>query len=354
MTRRISVIAMVTIILALCTGTAGAYQLLVKEVTVIDNNVSSVYKTTKLTVEEFLAENEIVVEFVDRIEPVEVLEVTDRMTITIKRAVPVTIVVDGKVREVITCEETVKDLLAEQEISVNEKDLVTIVLQDGVVPQTSVMKKGIKKEALQDQVVPEMKIQIQTYREEIISQEQEVSFETEVIISSELEKGKTNVVSEGTVGTKENTFKVIYIGGKETSRQLIKEEIIKKPVNHIIEEGTARMVMTSRDASHRYTKMITMTATAYTASFKDTGKRPGDRGFGITASGMKARYGVIAVDPKVIPLGTRLYVEGYGLAIAGDTGGAIKGNKIDLYFDTSKEVTAFGRQKRDVYILDER
>ena len=77
-----------------------------------------------------------------------------------------------------------------------------------------------------------------------------------------------------------------------------------------------------------------MKASAYDLSYESCGKNPGDRGYGITASGMQARYGVIAVDPSVIPLGTKLYIECpnggwvYGEAIAGDTGGAIKGNII--------------------------
>ena len=89
-----------------------------------------------------------------------------------------------------------------------------------------------------------------------------------------------------------------------------------------------------------------MTATAYSA-FKKGG------GYGITASGRTAKYGVVAVDPKVIPLGTNLYVEGYGYAIAADTGGAIKGNKIDLCFEKpNSELMAFGRQTVTVYILN--
>ncbi len=100
-----------------------------------------------------------------------------------------------------------------------------------------------------------------------------------------------------------------------------------------------------------------MTATAYDLSFQSTGKRPGDRYYGITASGTKARPGVVAVDPRVIPLGTRLYVQSldgtkdYGFAIAEDKGGAIKGNKIDLFFETANEVRRFGRRKVKVYIL---
>jgi 3D (Asp-Asp-Asp) domain-containing protein len=71
-----------------------------------------------------------------------------------------------------------------------------------------------------------------------------------------------------------------------------------------------------------------------------------------TASGMKAQHGVVAVDPRVIPLGTRLNVEGYGNCIAGDTGSAIKGNRIDLCFDTLAECNAYNTGMVRVEILD--
>ena len=89
---------------------------------------------------------------------------------------------------------------------------------------------------------------------------------------------------------------------------------------------------------------MTMTATAYTEA-----DGPGG---GYTATGMRARHGVIAVDPNVIPLGTRVFVEGYGLAVAGDTGGAIQGNIIDLCMDQHYEAINFGRRTVKVYILE--
>jgi 3D (Asp-Asp-Asp) domain-containing protein len=98
-------------------------------------------------------------------------------------------------------------------------------------------------------------------------------------------------------------------------------------------------------------RALTMVATAYDPGPLSTGKRPGDRGYGVTASGMRAGYGVVAVDPRVIPLGTRLYIPGYGYAIAGDTGSAIVGNRIDLGFATYAEAIRFGRQSVAVYVL---
>ncbi len=73
---------------------------------------------------------------------------------------------------------------------------------------------------------------------------------------------------------------------------------------------------------------------------------------GTTALGLKAGYGVIAVDPKVIPLGSKVYVPGYGVAIAGDTGGAIKGNVVDLGFDSIKTGWWSSRQT-DIYLLSQ-
>ena len=112
-----------------------------------------------------------------------------------------------------------------------------------------------------------------------------------------------------------------------------------------------------------YVKTLDMTATAYCLCQKCCGKSPSSPGYGRTASGLvivpNTGMKVIAVDPKVIPLGTKVYVQGlngawdYGYAIAADTGGAIKQNKIDLYHDSHQDALKWGRRSVRVYILGE-
>lgn len=93
-------------------------------------------------------------------------------------------------------------------------------------------------------------------------------------------------------------------------------------------------------------RTITMRSTAYTSDPAENG------GYSTTAMGTAIRYGVAAVDPNVIPLGTRLYIEGYGYARAEDTGGAIKGNRIDLVFGSKSQSNNWGRRTVRVTILN--
>uniref|UniRef100_UPI002159133C 3D domain-containing protein n=1 Tax=Candidatus Hakubella thermalkaliphila TaxID=2754717 RepID=UPI002159133C len=93
-------------------------------------------------------------------------------------------------------------------------------------------------------------------------------------------------------------------------------------------------------------KEFTMVATAYFAG------GGGLNGTGITATGLRAAYGIVAVDPRVIPLGTKLYIPGYGQALAADTGGWIKGNRIDLCFNSLEEAIQWGRREVKVYVVE--
>ena len=104
--------------------------------------------------------------------------------------------------------------------------------------------------------------------------------------------------------------------------------------------------------SFQYVRRLTMNASAYTAGPCCTGKGPGHPLYGITASGRHVEHGIVAVDPSVIPLGTRLYVDGYGFALAADTGSAIRGYKIDLFMYDLTDARQFGRRDITVFVLE--
>nr|WP_245948256.1 3D domain-containing protein [Paenibacillus sambharensis] len=107
--------------------------------------------------------------------------------------------------------------------------------------------------------------------------------------------------------------------------------------------------------THKAVDTVQVTATGYTAGVESTGKKPGMRGYGITYSGVKVRrdhVSTIAADPKVFPIGTLLYIPGYGYGVVADTGSAIKGRKIDLYFETTKQVfKQWGKRKVHVDVI---
>src|SRR5699024_9581102 len=131
--------------------------------------------------------------------------------------------------------------------------------------------------------------------------------------------------------------KVIALGTKEETKPLV-----------TLSNKSSETGKSSNKEAPSGGKTLTMTATAYSINCA------GCNGKGITSTGINLRTTpkVIAVDPNVIPLGTKVWVEGYGNAIAGDTGGAIKGNRIDVHVPSSAEAAKYGMKKVQVKVLD--
>lgn len=200
----------------------------------------------------------------------------------------------------------------------------------------------------QDELFDGMNLNITRVTYETVTEDAEVPFETKRVYTTNIEKDNELVVKTGINGKCTNTVVVTYENGIEKKREITNTVVTEKPVTEVIEVGIDPF-----ERPKNYKKVISASATAYCACARCCGWSTG-----ITASGMKAVYGCVAVDPRVIPLGTKLYIETpdggyiYGHSIAADTGGAIKGNRVDLFFPTHHEALQFGRKAVNVYILE--
>jgi len=164
-------------------------------------------------------------------------------------------------------------------------------------------------------------------------------------VSRTVTPGRMVTQKAGRDGVLKTTYRITLVNGKAVSKQALSSERIA-PVNDVVLIGKPSMA-TSRSSFTR-SRVITMSATGY-----DTSPQTLPGSSGRTATGIPARFGVVAVDPRVIRLGTYVYVEGYGFAVAADTGGAIKGNKIDLCFNSRRESLAWGRRPVRVHVLSQ-
>lgn len=308
---------------------------------IIDYNGTQItVKTMRNTVKDVLAQRGIVVSDFDYVSlPLDAKLIRNKTTkIHIKSAVPINVFADGKETTIMTSKETVEDALQNSSVELGLHDRI-----EGAQPE--------------DRIFKDMRLKVVRVRRELLSKNEIIPYEVDRKASSSMDQGVEEVVSKGKNGVCEKTYVVVYEDNKEIERKLITDTIVTKPEKEIVEYGTIATYTASRGDIIRYKKVLNMSATAYTASFKDTKKHPDHPQFGITYTGVRVKKGIVAVDPKVIPLGTRLYVEGlgdtpdYGYAVAADIGSAIKGNKIDLYMDGQDVVDRFGRKNVRVYIL---
>lgn len=189
-----------------------------------------------------------------------------------------------------------------------------------------------------------MKARIIRVTEKTITVDEKIEPQTQRRYSGSLRPGTARIVSPGAVGAARKTYKVTFADGVRTSRELLGTTVVKQPQPRVV-EVSKNTTLPSRGFSSR--KILVMEATAYDPGPRSCGKFADGR----TSTGMRAGYGVVAVDPRVIPMGSRLYIEGYGFAIAGDRGSAIKGHKIDLGHDTYRAAVQFGRRKVVVHVL---
>ncbi len=259
--------------------------------------------------------------------------------INVTRAVDVTVSVDGVTRTITLTEGTVADALKKAGVTLGADDVLSVSADTKVDDGLKIVVDRVTyKERKETAVVP--------YGS--------TSYETD-----DYYEGETVVETEGINGEMTKVFRDRYVNGEKVESTLVEEIVNKEPVDEVTAIGTyvkpAAPVLGNAGATadFTYSAVYYGNATAYT---NDQGLA-GDW----TASGMPAQVGVVAVDPNVIPYGTRLYItteDGsyvYGYCVAGDTGSFIydgTGTIVDLFFNTVGECYEFGRRSVIIYVLD--
>ncbi|KRG12836.1 hypothetical protein ACA30_17595 [Virgibacillus soli] len=326
-----------------------------KRVAVKIDDEETVYWTTAKTVDDFLDEEKIEINEHDEIDFSVQDTIQDQLQLNIDRAFLLTIQNGKKKEEVWTTSTTVADLLKQQGVKLGDLDRVEPNLEEDVEPKSVV--KVVRVEKVTDVV------------------EEPIDYALVTKKDSSLMQGTEKVVQDGKEGLLKKEYEVIKENGKEVKRKLVAEEKVSDSQDKIVAVGTKVLVAqvsrgnsdkasaSNNDSNQAATKKssakespaapqggneITMSATAYTASCNGCS--------GVTATGINLKSNpnakVVAVDPSVIPLGSKVWVEGYGYAVAGDTGGAIKGNRIDLFVSSKDQAYRFGRKNVKVRILN--
>lgn len=303
-----------------------------KTVTVVIDGSEETFVTYKGTVEEVLTNKGIEINPEDKVEPALQDIVSEDEVISIKKAVSVAVTVGDKQLKLKTAENTIEEMLTANYETLKTQGVEINKELDEISP------------ALNTKITPNLNIDIVKVEIKNEVKNEEINFDVVEETDPDLDISIKEVVKEGTPGEKEVTYEVIYKNGVEVSRGIKASKVISEPVNRVVVQGTRRTVANRQGQSTDYKSVLYVESTAYT-------------GGGVTATGtvpVRNADGVstVAVDPRVIPLGSLVYIEGYGQAIAADTGGAIKGNIVDVYLNSDEEAVHWGRKHNvAVYVL---
>ena len=360
-----------------------------KAVTLEVNGEIKEISTHAKTVKELLQNHNIDVAEHDAVSPSLSTKIANGTAITWEQAKEITISVDGNQSKVWTTENLVKNILKEAKIEVSEHDALAqgldaeveadnkidiqkafqVTLVDGretrqVWSTSTTVANFLKQQGIQlnefdrvennleDVITPESKIAVVRVEKVIDVVEDSLDFAIEKKKDASLLKGKEKVLTAGGKGSISRTYEVVKENGKVVAKNLQSEKVIKEPTKQVVAVGTKVVVAhaqtVSRGQEPTSGKEFYVTATAYTPYCEGCS--------GTSATGLNLRANsalkVVAVDPSVIKLGSKVWVEGYGTAIAADTGGAIKGNKIDILVQSDAQARNWGRKKVRIKVLN--
>lgn len=298
-------------------------------VTVHEDRRTLAFYTTATTVGGALREAGLSLYLADRVEPDLARPLSAGMHIYVERSQPVTVRVDGRTIRTRTHRDRVGSMLADLGI--------VLVGQDYTLPP------------LEAPLDAETTVQVIRVSERFQVRYQPIPFDVVWQPDPNLELDQRRLLQEGAPGILEQRLRLRYEDGQEVSRTLENEYVAVPPTTKIIGYGTQIVVrqLETPEGTVEYWRVIRMLATSYSASTAGTPRS--SPYYGRTRLGLPMRHGIVAVDPRVIPLGSKVYVPGYGVGLAGDTGGAIKGRRIDLGYDDDNLVLWY--RWVDVYLL---
>jgi len=298
-------------------------------VTIVDDGIPVTIYTTAKTVGEALYKAGIILYAEDIVSPELDSPVSSGLKVYITRSKAAEIFVDSRLIRTRTIARTVAELLAQEKLVLAGRDYT-------IPPLNSPIFDGIK-------------VKVIRVREEIYIQEEPIPYETRWEPDNSMELDTRMVVQEGKDGIFRKRYRIIYENGEQKEQKLEDQWVAKPPVTRVIAYGTKIVIreLETPEGPIKYWRRIRMLATSYTAA--TAGKSRDHPLFGITRMGLRARKGIVAVDPKVVNLGSWVYVPGYGIGLAADTGGKIKGRRIDLCYDEDNLVLWY--KWVDVYLL---
>ncbi len=299
-------------------------------VTLLSNGTESSFSTEARTVSDVLAERGIRFTAGDSVVPALGYPLENGSRIVYRSAQPVQLRVGTSISAIRSTAGTVGELLRDEHVALGPRDEV---------------RPSRASRLSANEVVRVIRVRIWTARERIA-----IAPKLERRTDRSLSPGKTRTLASGAPGVREATVRYTRRDDEEPTRTILGMRIVREPRARIVASGGVAYAALARVAAQGFASAVHMAgsalhmiATAYSAACYGCS--------GVTATGVRAGFGIVAVDPSVIPLGTKVFIPGYGRAVAGDTGGAILGHRVDLGFDSEIAARRFGRRPVTLYVL---
>ncbi|TAK27199.1 MAG: DUF348 domain-containing protein [Chloroflexota bacterium] len=295
------------------------------------NGLEAQFLTTRAALGDALRTAGVELQEGDSVSPSLETPVNPGLHVYVRHSTPIDLEVGGTAEQVRTLAGTVGDVLTERGVVLGDEDRV--------------------EPTLSTPIEPGMQVTIVRVEREIVAEQETLDFSVERQPDPDLEVGQQRI-EPGQEGLRQRQVEIVRENGNEVSRTVTQEWVDPEPQTGVVYYGTKKVIrdLDTPDLGElHYSRTMSVYATWYNASHGD--KPRSSPWYGITATGMRAGRGVVAVDPNVIPLYTRIYIPGYGVAVAGDVGGGVRGNHVDLGFDEG-EVSPWRSGWITIYILE--